>query len=87
MFGCDKLCTNNILSNGNHMNDNHTTAPSSFLSVDAVTIAVALPWVRRGMYTVPNQVRQITICDDIAISIVLYAGCDKLCVVRWERYE
>ena len=84
---CMSGAMNNVLSNGNHTNDNKTTAPPSSISVDAFTIAVALPWVRRGMYTVPNQVRQITIRDDIAISIVLYAGCDELCVVRWERYE
>ena len=35
----------NILSNGNHTNDNNTTVPSSSLLVDA-TIAVTLPLVR-----------------------------------------
>ena len=57
--------------------------PSSSLSVDEVTVSVAFPWVRR----VYNRVRQKTIRDDIAFSIVLYARCDELCVVRWERYE
>ena len=37
---------NNVLSNGNHTNDNNTSIPSSFLSVVAVTVAVALPWVQ-----------------------------------------
>ena len=76
MSRCDQYCIsgemNNILSNGNHKNDNNTTAPwvrhgmyiryvilnpthtndnnitisSSSLSVVAVTVAVALPWVR-----------------------------------------
>ena len=35
------------ISYGNHTNDNNTTAPSSSLFVDAFTIAVTLPWVRR----------------------------------------
>ena len=35
------------LSNGKRTNDNNTTVPSSSLSVDAVTVAVALPWVWR----------------------------------------
>ena len=38
---------NNVLSNGNHTNDTNTTAPSSSFSVDAVTVAVVLSWVRR----------------------------------------
>ena len=38
---------NNVLSNGNHTNDNNNTAPSSSLLVDAFTVAVTLPWVRR----------------------------------------
>ena len=70
---CISGAMNNILSNGNHKNNNNTTAPwvrhgmyiryvilnrthtndnnitlsSSCLSVVAVTVAVALPWVRR----------------------------------------
>ena len=34
---------NNVLSNGNHTNDNNTTAPSFSLSVDAAAVAVTLP--------------------------------------------
>ena len=48
---------NNVLSNGNHTNDTNTTAPSSSLSVDAVTVAAALPWVRSVYSIVRNQVR------------------------------
>ena len=33
----------NILSNGNHPNDNNTTAPFSSLYVAAVAVDVALP--------------------------------------------
>ena len=32
-----------VLSNGSYTNDNNNTAPSSFLSVEAVTVTVALP--------------------------------------------
>ena len=38
-----------------------------------------LPCYGYSVYTVPNRVQQITICDDIAISIVTYAGC--VCLV------
>ena len=31
--GCDK----NVLSNGTHTNDNNTTAPSSYLSIDVLS--------------------------------------------------
>ena len=56
-FGCVvsstlHLLINNVLSNGNHTNDNNTTAHSSFLSATtvavAVAVAVALPWVRHA---------------------------------------
>jgi len=43
---CMSDAMNNVLSNGNHTNDNNITIPSSFLSVVAVTVAVALSWVR-----------------------------------------
>ena len=43
---------NNVLSNGNHTNDNNTTVPSSSLSVDAVAIAVALPGVPHVWYLI-----------------------------------
>ena len=36
-----------VLSNENHTNDNNNTAPSTSLLFDAVTAAVAMPWVRR----------------------------------------
>ena len=61
---------NSVLSNENHTNDKNTTAPSYSLSVDAVTVTVTLPWVRYGVCTLSNRVQQITIRDDIAISIV-----------------
>ena len=35
---------NNLLSNGNHMNDNNTSKPSSSLSAEAV-VAIVYPWI------------------------------------------
>ena len=41
---CITGAINNIFSDGNHMNDNHTTAhPSSLL---AATAAAAYPWIQ-----------------------------------------
>ena len=42
---CISGAMHNILSNGNHKNDNNTTVASSSLLVDAVALAVALPWI------------------------------------------
>ena len=70
---------NNVLSNGNHTNDNNTTIPSSFLSVVAVTVAVALPWVRCIQYLIgttnnPSQYcyQYCTVCG--ATNYVLSGG-------------
>jgi len=52
--------TNYVLSDVNNTNDKNTTVLSSSLSIDAVAVAVALPWVR-FIYS-------------MAISIVPYAG-------------
>ena len=46
----------------------YVQGPSSSLSVDAFTVAIASPWVRR-VYSI-ESVQQITIHDNIAISIV-----------------
>ena len=51
---------NHVLFNGNHMNDNNTTIPSSSLTVVAVTVAIALPWVWCVYSTYSIRVRQIT---------------------------
>ena len=37
---------NNVLSSRNQTNDTNTTIPSSSLSVIAITVAVALSWIR-----------------------------------------
>ena len=46
---CISGAMNNVLSNGNHTNDNNTIASSSSLT-NAAAVAVASPWVRR-MYS------------------------------------
>ena len=51
------VAINNVLSNGNHTNDTNTTAPSSSLSDNGVTVAIASPWVRCVYSIVRNRVR------------------------------
>ena len=73
---------NNVVGNGNHMNDNNTTTPSSSLLVDVGAVAVALPGVQYsmwyGMYTVPSTLLDykspycILFCNRVAIRMCHY---------------
>jgi len=63
-----------VLSNGNHTNDNNTTAPSSSLSVEAVTVTVALPWIRhvyRYQYCIPGATNYVLSDGNCVVDFLL----------------
>ena len=69
---------NNVLSNGNHTNDNNTTMLSFSLLAAAAAVTVACSWIRH-VY-IPNRVHT-TLTNLHLLSRLSVSRCDELCTV------
>ena len=64
----------------------YTSIPSIYVQLgDAVDVLYdSIMFVRMNWYTGDSET---TIRDDVMSLSVLYAGCDELCIIRWEPYK